>query len=39
MLRGVTLAGIGLALAAVALVGVPAEDLSAPSTVAVTDAP
>ena len=29
----------GLALAAVALVGVPAEDLSAPSTVAVTDAP
>ncbi|WP_164703208.1 hypothetical protein [Modestobacter sp. KNN46-3] len=39
VLRGVTVAGIGLALAAVALVGVPAGDVPTPSTVAVTDAP
>lgn len=37
-LRGVTVACIGLALTGVALVGVPAADGAAPSTVAVTDA-
>lgn len=38
-LRGVTVTCIGLALTAVALGGAPAEDVPAPSTVAVTDAP
>lgn len=39
VLRGVTVACIGLALTGVALGGVPAGDVAAPSTVAVTDAP